>query len=198
MRCEYQRKQLSQYLKHRLLSHDNVMTLYSLKSMATPHVLWSNSLSFLIGGWPWVPYPEPFVKPLENFEMKKTLVAVAALVATGAFAQVSITGVMESSYNLNGASKGMTVGHNGGSEFRLGGSEDLGNGMKADFVYTLQQNHNGAGAITPYNSYVGLSGDFGAIKIGRQQSSGRDPGDRNNFLVCSTSTAEDEGSPRGH
>jgi hypothetical protein len=71
------------------------MTLYSLKSMATPHVLWSNSLSFLIGGWPWVPYPEPFVKPLENFEMKKTLVAVAALVATGAFAQVKISGVIQ-------------------------------------------------------------------------------------------------------
>jgi hypothetical protein len=76
---------------------------------------------------------------------------------------------MESTYNLSGT-KGMTVGHNGGSEFRLGGSEDLGNGMKADFVYTLQQNHNGAGAITPYNSYVGLSGDFGAIKIGQQFS----------------------------
>jgi len=102
--------------------------------------------------------------------MKKTLVAVAALVATGAFAQVSITGVMESTYNLSGT-KGMTTGMNGGSEFRLGGSEDLGNGLKADFVYTLQQNHNkGTDAIVPYNSYVGLSGEFGSIKIGQQFS----------------------------
>jgi predicted porin len=184
---EYQRKQLSQYLKHRLLSHDNVMTLYSLKSMATPHVLWSNSLSFLIGGWPWVPYPEPFVKPLENFEMKKTLVAVAALVATGAFAQVSITGLLESTYNLNGTTKGMTSGMNGGSEFRIGGAEDLGNGLKADFSWAFVQNHNNGagmtpaagaamstmagatnGGITSYQSHVGLSGDFGSIKLGQQ------------------------------
>jgi len=104
---------------------------------------------------------------LENFEMKKTLVAVAALVATGAFAQVSITGVMESTYNLNGASKGMTgKGMNGGSEFRLGGSEDLGNGMKAEFNYAFVGNHNAGAALTNYNSFVGLAGDFGSVKIG--------------------------------
>jgi predicted porin len=115
---------------------------------------------------------------LENFEMKKTLVAVAALVATGAFAQVSITGLLESTYTLNGASKGMGSGMNGGSEFRLGGSEDLGNGLKADFSWAFVQNHNNgaaftststgnAGAVTSYNSFVGLSGDFGALKIGQ-------------------------------
>jgi len=100
--------------------------------------------------------------------MKKTLVAVAALAAfSGAFAQVSITGVMESTYNLNGTAKGMTTGMNGGSEFRLGGVEDLGNGLKADFNYAFVQNHNaGTGAPSNYNSYVGLSGDFGSIKIG--------------------------------
>jgi predicted porin len=143
------------------------MTLYSLKSMATPHVLWSNSLSFLIGGWPWVPYPEPFVKPLENFEMKKTLVAVAALVATGAFAQVSITGLLESTYNLNGTAKGMATGMNGGSEFRLGGSEDLGNGMKANFLHSFVQNHNVGGTPASYQSFVGLSGDFGTVRLGQ-------------------------------
>ncbi len=105
--------------------------------------------------------------------MKKTLVAVAALVATGAFAQVSITGVMESTYNLSGAKKGMTTGANGGSEFRLGGSEDLGNGLKADFSYAFVQNHNNGGttaAIVNYNSFVGLSGEFGSVKIGQQFS----------------------------
>jgi len=92
--------------------------------------------------------------------------------------------VLESSYNLNGASKGITTGFNGGSEFRLGGSEDLGNGMKADFSWAFVQNHNNgaafspatvggaygttAGAVTSYNSFVGLSGDFGSVKIGQQ------------------------------
>jgi predicted porin len=128
---------------------------------------------------------------LENFEMKKTLVAVAALVATGAFAQVSITGVVESTYNLSGANKGMTTGMNGGSEFRIGGSEDLGNGLKADFSWAFVNNHNSGGApgvtattaarnatggnadtnlnaVTSYQSHVGLSGDFGSIKLGQQ------------------------------
>jgi len=74
---------------------------------------------------------------------------------------------MESTYNLNGASKGMTTGMNGGSEFRLGGSEDLGNGLKADFNYAFVQNHNSGASITNYNSFVGLSGDFGSVKIGK-------------------------------
>jgi predicted porin len=74
---------------------------------------------------------------------------------------------MESTYNLSGASKGMTTGMNGGSEFRLGGAEDLGNGLKADFNYAFVQDHNkGTGNPGNYNSYVGLSGEFGSIKIG--------------------------------
>jgi predicted porin len=174
MHCEYQRKQLSQYLKHRLLSHDNVMTLYSLKSMATPHVLWSNSLSFLIGGWPWVPYPEPFVKPLENFEMKKTLVAVAALVATGAFAEVKISGAFESgiqaaSTTTSGA-KRSTVAFGdaaGNSALTFSGSEDIGGGMKAMFQIqtTVQAADQGAG-LAGYQSFVGVDGGFGEVKLG--------------------------------
>jgi len=106
---------------------------------------------------------------LEKIEMKKTLVAVAALAAiAGAQADVSITGVMESTYNMNGASKGMTTGMNGGSEFRLGGSEDLGNGLKADFNYAFVQNHNSSSAIANYNSYVGLGGEFGSVRLGAQ------------------------------
>ena len=120
MHCEYQTKQLSQYLKHRWLSHDNVMTLYSLKSMATPHVLWSNSHRFLIGGWPWVPYPEPFVKPLENFEMKKTLVAVAALAAVfGAQAQATISGRVDVALTVDGTDSTLGAGPNGGSEITV-------------------------------------------------------------------------------
>jgi hypothetical protein len=44
------------------------------------------------------------------------------------FAQVTLTGVMESTYTMDGAKKGLGGGTNGGSEFRLGGVEDLGNG----------------------------------------------------------------------
>jgi len=50
---------------------------------------------------------------LEKIEMKKTLVAVAALVATGAFAQVSITGVMEASVAKTSSGTSFGSGTNG-------------------------------------------------------------------------------------
>jgi predicted porin len=98
---------------------------------------------------------------------------------------------MESTYNLSGTAKGMTTGMNGSSEFRLGGSEDLGNGLKADFSWAFTNNHNSGGApgvkatttartatggstdqnlnaTTSYQSFVGLSGDFGSVKLGAQ------------------------------
>ena len=94
---------------------------------------------------------------------------------------------MESTYDLNGATKGITTGLNGGSEFRIGGSEDLGNGLKADFSWAFVNNHNNGKAFTPapgaaystvasattsgtisYNSFVGLSGEFGSVKVGQQ------------------------------
>lgn len=85
------------------------------------------------------------------------------------FAQVTLTGVMESTYTMNGAKKGLGGGTKGGSEFRLGGVEDLGNGLKADFNYAFLQDHNTGGTgLTNYNSYVGLGGDFGTLKIGKQ------------------------------
>ena len=72
----------------------------------------------------------------------------------------------------------MSSGMNGGSEFRLGGSEDLGNGMKANFQHAFVQDHNNGaaftatstgnkGAITSYQSFVGLSGDFGTVRLGQ-------------------------------
>lgn len=85
------------------------------------------------------------------------------------FAEVTLTGVMESTYTMDGANKGLGGGTNGGSEFRLGGVEDLGNGLKADFNYAFLQDHNTGGTgLTNYNSYVGLGGDFGTLKIGKQ------------------------------
>jgi len=153
-----------------MLSHDNVMTLYSLKSMATPHVLWSNSLSFLIGGWPWVPYPEPFVKPLENFEMKKTLVAVAALAAfSGAYAQATISGVIDYAITVDGTASTLGFGPNGGNEFTVASSEDLGNGLKASGAVTVIAT-GGDVPFQTYNSFIGVDGGFGSIKLGSQWS----------------------------
>ena len=86
------------------------------------------------------------------------------------FADVTLTGIMESAYTFNGGAKGFGAGLNGGSEFRLGGNEDLGGGLKADFNYAFVQDHNygGAGKLKNYNSYVGLNGGFGTVRIGQQ------------------------------
>jgi len=118
---------------------------------------------------------------LEKIEMKKTLVAVAALAAvSGAIADVTITGLVESSYVNNKTTRGLSTGQNGGSEVRFGGSEDLGNGLKATFQYTIVSNMGvepasgttnltqSNGGINSYNSHVGLAGDFGSLKLGNQ------------------------------
>ena len=125
--------------------------------------------------------------------MKKTLVAVAALVATGAFAQVTISGVVESAIKSTGGTTTLTGGNNAGSEMSVSVAEDLGNGLKAIGSTTIcwnnaQGNSNPGMALgcglptagktaTPgtiamtYNNYVGLSSaDFGSVKIGQQFS----------------------------
>ena len=78
--------------------------------------------------------------------MKKTLVALAALAATSAFAQSSVTayGVLDVAYknysleNANGAkvikSQGVSDGTNAGPRVGFKGVEDLGNGRNANFV----------------------------------------------------------------
>jgi predicted porin len=83
---------------------------------------------------------------LENFEMKKTLVALAALSAISAFAQSSVTayGILDVAYknyeiiDANGAkvisSRGVSDGANAGNRVGFRGVEDLGNGTNAGFV----------------------------------------------------------------
>lgn len=119
--------------------------------------------------------------------MKKSLIAVAALAATSAFAQssVSIYGVADvwfgSSKTTNTTAAGVStserqtlLGDGGVSSSRIGfkGTEDLGGGLKANFV--LEQGFNmtnGAQATTGQafsrQANVGLSGAFGAVQLGK-------------------------------
>lgn len=110
--------------------------------------------------------------------MKKSLIALAALAATGAFAQSSVTidGVVELSIaNPIGADKTRLDAANGANQIRFRGTEDLGGGLKANF--TLAQRfspesgkNDGSGNTRPTfqgESTVGLSGGFGSVKIGR-------------------------------
>jgi len=114
--------------------------------------------------------------------MKKTLVAVAALAAaTGAMAEVTISGFFDQAYNTTrsttaaGVSSTITsFGSNaiGQDSIVFGVSEDVGNGMKAFGNLALITNiTTGSGAVTGDNgSNVGLSGPFGTLGIGQGYS----------------------------
>ena len=83
---------------------------------------------------------------LEKFEMKKTLIAIAALSVTGAFAQssVTLTGNMDAGY-VNNDYKGTKVSgiyNNGSSTTAIifKGTDDLGGGLKANFLVESDPN----------------------------------------------------------
>jgi predicted porin len=129
---------------------------------------------------------------LENFEMKKSLIALAVLAASGAaMAQSSVTlyGWLDTyvgSIKTEGAPGSVTNtvlngGAVNGNRWGIKGTEDLGGGLKANF--NLQQGFSidSGAASTPagfkastagFNrqSWVGFSGDFGAVKLGRMTS----------------------------
>jgi len=124
---------------------------------------------------------------LEKIEMKKTLVAIAALAAIGAQAQtaVSIIGYFDRGYvmtnNTNDAKDAKAIGSNAGTtaiKFQL--IEDLGAGMKARFLSETNPSDGGGtaqdttavdvtGNQSGFNngeSFFELSGGFGSLRLG--------------------------------
>lgn len=116
---------------------------------------------------------------LEKLSMKKTLIALAAVAATGAaFAQSTVTlyGVVDQGYNTDKKTVGtVATKTNGltsilsGSRFGFKGTEDLGGGLKANFTleYSVQPD-DAATSMANRQSFVGLSGAFGSVNLGRQ------------------------------
>jgi len=117
---------------------------------------------------------------LEKIEMKKTLVAVAAMAAvTGAMADATIYGAIDQTYNtakttvggvVTNSKTGFGAYQDGQSLLGVKGSEDLGNGMKASYLYEFGLQTETTAAPTNRQSFVGLSGGFGSIRIGKQYS----------------------------
>jgi len=116
--------------------------------------------------------------------MKKTLIALAAVAATGAaFAQSTVTmyGIVDASYGkvtsttsagVKSAVKGISS-QQSVSRIGLKGSEDLGGGMKANFTleyYIEPDNGSGIGAggiaSSARQAFGGISGGFGSIDAG--------------------------------
>jgi predicted porin len=125
--------------------------------------------------------------------MKKTLIALAALAATGAFAQnVTVYGRLDAGYaqtttsttaagvSTDTKATGVQSHNSVSSMWGLKGSEDLGGGMNAFFileqdVYPADGNTGvsgaagGTGNASGFNrtSLVGVNGGFGSISFGR-------------------------------
>jgi predicted porin len=117
--------------------------------------------------------------------MKKSLLALAVLgaFAGAAYAQSSITvyGVADAgvTYSKNGNPAGNTIGLDSGNQSgsRIGfkGREDLGGGLAAIFTlengFTLDDGVTGqSNRLFGRQAWVGLSGNFGTVKLGRQQT----------------------------
>jgi len=152
--------------------------------------------------------PEPFVKPLEKIEMKKTLVAVAAMAAvTGAMADVTLSGAVDqalvntksgdgvktSAFTGSGAGAGTL----GDTFITFAGSEDIGGGLKASFKIEPRLDVNAAAhTMTNREAYLGLAGSFGDVKIGTnytpiflQVAAGSDVGGVSNAMGFLPATA---------
>lgn len=118
--------------------------------------------------------------------MKKSLIALAVLAASGAaMAQSSVTlygvadaWVGQTSTTTAGVKVKQTeVGDGGfnGSRWGLKGSEDLGGGLKAIFTlesgFDISTGKSGQGGILfGRQAFVGVEGGFGAVTLGRQYS----------------------------
>ncbi|GHU30279.1 porin [Betaproteobacteria bacterium] len=121
------------------------------------------------------------IKSWLHRQKKIIALAVAGLVSGAAFAQTNVTiyGVADIGYNYakrgdnkySGLQDGGDVGLQG-SRIGFRGEEALGNGLKA--IFTVEFGLNlGAGEGTANwsntrQSYVGLAGNFGSVKFGRQ------------------------------
>ena len=113
--------------------------------------------------------------------MKKTLIALAALASTAAFAQSSVTisGTFDPSFvsqkntygNGNSVTQnGLQNNRQGTSQVTFSGTEDLGGGLKAAFLiendFDATKDATGNIASKGGELYAGLMGGFGSIKLG--------------------------------
>ncbi len=115
--------------------------------------------------------------------MKKSFLALALMSAFSgaAFAQSSVTiyglvdvGVQGLS-NGNGKQAKVESGQESGSRLGFKGTEDLGGGLKANFVLEqgilVDTGASDQGGLTfGRRSFVGLSGDFGTVNLGRDKT----------------------------
>jgi len=112
--------------------------------------------------------------------MKKSLIALAALAATASFAQSSVTlsGLIDFSYHSIGgngadaATKAQSVSTTVGSAtsaINFNAVDDLGGGLKGQAFFAIDPRaiaNDSTGAFGRHEAYVGVSGNFGNLRLG--------------------------------
>ena len=135
------------------------------KSFASRPGFWSNTYNFLNkGGWRPV-HLVALISTLENSQMKKTLIAMAAVAAaSGAMAQAVISGSynmdLQNTFSNDKAAVGM-----GDVIVAVSSSEDLGGGMSISANTTFQGEGGRGGAISSNGYSLGIKGGFGGITL---------------------------------
>lgn len=132
--------------------------------------------------------------------MKKSLIALAVLASSGAAmaqSSVSVYGLLDvwvgsqknTTNGVTAGSFGKMASNEGLATSRLGfkGTEDLGGGLKANFQIetTVGLDQPAATSLGDRQSWVGLSGGFGEVRLGRVWT----PYDNTRFLINDTFTA---------
>ena len=110
--------------------------------------------------------------------MKKSLIALAAVAASGAaFAQSSVvlSGTVDTSVGYvkgEDSVQGLLKNGNATSKLVFRGVEDLGNGLKAEFVLdsAISPDDGGSSMDFKRQSTIGLLGSFGQVRLGRAQT----------------------------
>lgn len=104
--------------------------------------------------------------------MKKTLIALAVLAASGAtFAQATITGNFTFGYaQTSGGGNPTTAGiGTDTAAVQFNASEDLGGGLKAEAKVSIANAARGS-AVTGEDAFVSLTGGFGKLSMGQVES----------------------------
>jgi len=94
--------------------------------------------------------------------MKKTLIAVAALASTAAFAQVTMSGSV--AFGFQNTMKDSTARLQlTDADITVSASQDLGGGMKASAAMTIESENMRSNMVNVGSTKASLSGGFGAI-----------------------------------
>jgi len=123
----------------------------------------------------------------QGFDMKKTLIALAALSVAGlASAQVSITGSISTAYQSNLAKvSGLAMTDN---TLNVGVSEDLGNGLKLAASMTLENDAPRGTAFTRADQTFALTTPIGLVSFRNTRSGGN----QGAALVAPANLADDQ------